>query len=260
MKNFKDKIVVITGATSGIGKATGEMFKNLGATVVCVARRKSDIFDSVQADITDNTQVDNAVNYIIGKYGKVDILINNAGGGISGPIENTNFEDAKNLFNLNFFGGFYITQAFLPHLRQGGKIVFVSSVAAIFPIPFQAFYSATKSAVSMLGGALRMETRPLGISVSTVLPGDVKTGFTDARIKTDGEDIYAKRAKKAVSAMEHDEKNGMSPEKVAKAIVNNCKRKNPPPQKVVGLKYKFFAFLFRVLPTRTVQFILSKMY
>lgn len=263
MKEFwRGKIVVVTGATAGIGRATAERFKALGANVVCLARRKSDRFDSFCADVTDGESVSRAVAAIVAKYGRLDALVNNAGGGISGPVENADPAEAERLFALNFFGALRMIQAVLPQMRAqgGGVIVNVSSVAAEFAIPFQAFYSASKAALSSLSDALRSEVAPFGIKVCTVLPGDVRTDFTASRKKGASDPAYGKRAERAVRAMERDEQNGMPPEEVARAIVCAAGKKRPPVKIVVGAKYKCFVFLRRVLPARLVAFLLGKMY
>ena len=181
----KDKVVVVTGATAGIGRAAAAMFKERGAKVVCLARRLSPEFDSIQTDVTDREAVKRAVDEVVRKYGRIDVLVNNAGMGISGAVENTDEAAARKIFDLNFFGVLNVTQAVLPVMRAqgGGTIVNVSSVAAELAIPFQAFYSATKSAVSSLSAALRNEVAPFGIKVTAVLPGDVKTDFTASREK-----------------------------------------------------------------------------
>ena len=259
---LQGKVVVVTGATAGIGKAAAELFRAHGADVACVARRKSDLFDGVCADVTDAEQVKAAFAAVAAKYGRIDVLVCNAGGGISGPAEDTPPQEAKQLFDLNFFGALNAAQAALPYLRAagGGRIVFVGSVAAEFAIPFQSFYSASKAALSSLACALRNEVAPFGTGVSVVLPGDVKTDFTASRRKIACSDVYGDRPSRAVAAMERDERNGMPPEKVAKAIVRAATRKRPPVKTMVGGKYRCFVFLARLLPARAVSFLLGKMY
>lgn len=131
-EKLKGKIVVVTGATAGIGKAAAELFKKRGATVVCMARRLSDEFDSVRADVTDADAVKAAISEIRNKYGRIDVLVNNAGMGISGAAEDTDTADVRRIFELNFFGMFNVTREVIPVMREngGGVIVNVSSVAA----------------------------------------------------------------------------------------------------------------------------------
>lgn len=261
-KDFAGKVVAVTGATAGIGKATAELFRARGATVVCIARRASETFESIQADVTDEAQVRAAIQTVAERHGRLDILVNNAGGGISGAAEDASSQAVQGLFALNVYGALYAAQAAIPLMRsqKSGCILFVSSVAAQFPIPFQAFYSASKAALSSMAGALRNEVLPFGIRVSTLLPGDVKTGFTAARKKEESSPAYGSRAARAVAAMERDEQNGMPPEKIARAVVALAKKRRPPVQKAVGAKYKLFLALARVLPARFVSFLLRKLY
>ena len=262
MKNFKGKVIVVTGATSGIGRAAAAMFKERGGQVVCIARRPSDLFDSFVADVSDEEQVSAAIGRILQKYGRIDILVNNAGFGISGAVEDTALPDARAIFDVNFFGAFNVIKAVLPAMRSagGGTIVNVSSVAATLAIPFQSFYSASKAALSSLSSALRCEVAPFGIKVTSVLPGDVKTGFTAARKKSSQPSVYEERASRAVAAMERDEEGGMSPRVIARDIVRLAAMRRPPVCKVGGRKYALLVGLSKILPARLVNYILGKMY
>lgn len=263
MDKLKDKVVVITGATAGIGRAAAQLFKAKGARVVCIARRKSDEFYSVCADVTDEAAVLAAVSEIKEKFGRIDVLVNNAGMGISGAVEDTDLADAKRIFDVNFFGALNTIKAVVPVMRGcgGGTIINLSSVAAELAIPFQAFYSATKAALSSMSGSLRNEVAPFGIKVSCVLPGDVKTDFTSSRKKNvKNTPEYGERIKRAVAAMERDEENGLPPSLIAKKIVKLARAKNPPVAVSGGAKYAVFLFLNRILPKRLVSFILGKMY
>lgn len=260
-EKLKGKIVVVTGATAGIGKATAELFKKRGATVVCMARRLSDEFDSVRADVTDADAVKAAISEIRNKYGRIDVLVNNAGMGISGAAEDTDTADVRRIFELNFFGMFNVTREVIPVMREngGGVIVNVSSVAAELAIPFQSFYSATKAALSSFSAALRNEVAPFGIKVTCVLPGDVKTDFTAARRKNASDNpAYGDRVARSVAVMERDEKNGMPPEVIAKLIVRLASSSRPPVSRVGGGKYVFLVALSKVLPPRLVSYILGK--
>jgi len=196
------------------------------------------------------------------REGSIDLLISNAGFGISGAVEFTTLESARRQFDVNFFGGFLCAKYAAPLMREhGGRIIFVSSAAAIFSIPFQSFYSASKSALNSLTLALGNELRQFGISVCAVMPGDVKTGFTAARDKcADGENVYCGRIVKSVSTMEKDEINGMSPEYIAGSIVRLAEKKRPKPITALGTQYKLFAVLAKLLPLRLINFVVGKMY
>ena len=145
--------------------------------------------------------------------------------------------------------------------QKSGHIVNISSVAAPLAIPFQSFYSATKSATNSLTLALRNEVKPFGIKVCAILPGDVKTGFTAARRKScAGAEVYGAAIDRAVAVMEHDEQNGMPPELVAKAVLRAANAQNPKPLATVGFQYQLFVVLSKLLPARLTNALVGMIY
>ena len=264
MRNCR-RVTVITGATSGIGLATAERFAAEGDTVYCLARREAKLPEGVRfisADVTDETRVNEAVREIAAEAGRIDVLVNNAGFGISGAVEFTELEDAKRQFDVNFFGMVNMTKAVLPFMRERGEgfILNTSSVAAVTPIPYQTYYSASKAAINNYTMALANEVRSFGIRAAALMPGDVKTGFTQARAKSlKGAEIYTS-LEKSVRTMEHDEENGMSPAILAKRAYYISTRKRPKPLYSCGLAYELFCVLAKLLPNRFVNFILGKLY
>lgn len=252
--------VVITGATSGIGLATAEKFIEMGHTVYSLSRRECSVDGviSIKCDITDKTMLENAVKRI----DRVDVLINNAGFGISGAVEFTTEEEMKSQFELNYFAQISVTNAFLPKLKESkGAIIFTSSAAAVFSIPFQSFYSATKAAVESMCCALANELKMFGVRVGCVRLGDIKTGFTAAREKSfAGDDVYQGKISKSVAVMEHDEQNGMSPSTVADVIYKLSLKKSIPVVTTVGIQYKFLCGLAKILPVNTVNRLIGKIY
>lgn len=263
-ENMKNKIVVITGASSGIGLATAQYFAQKGNKVYGLSRRGTSdgSFVGVQCDVTDYAAVAETYNQIMQAEGRIDVLVNNAGMGISGAAEHIPSEQTEKLFKLNTLAVVECTRLAVPYLKQSkGAVVFVSSVAAVVPIPFQTAYSMSKSAINMFAEALRLELRGSGVRVCAVMPGDTKTGFTAAREKTvDEQGGYEGKLGKSVSRMERDETHGRSPLTVAKAIYKlSCKR-NPPPLSAVGLEYKLVCWLVKWLPTRFMLWIVGKLY
>ena len=193
-----NKTAIVTGGTSGIGKAAALALKNDGWTVYELSRRLTGTegINHITADITDESGVAAAVEQVVSAEGHIDLVVNNAGFGISGAVEFTDTEDAKRLFDTDFFGMVRINRLIIPIMRKqgGGKIINISSVAAPIPIPFQTYYSAAKAAVNSYTMALANEVRPFKIGVCAVQPGDIKTGFTSARQKnTLGDDVYGGR-------------------------------------------------------------------
>ena len=259
------RVAVVTGGSSGIGLATVKLLAERGYTVYALSRKQAEIENAkhLSVDVTDEAAVSDAIGFIGKTEGRIDLLVNNAGSGISGAFEFTSSEDAHRMMEVNLFGMNNLIRAVLPVMRRqkSGRIINLSSVAAEFPIQFQAWYSVSKAAVSALTMAVSNEVRPYGIKMSCVLPGDVKTGFTDARKKSiAGDDVYGGRITSSVAVMEKDERGGMLPESVAELIMKAATVKNPAPQYIAGGAYRVFCFLKRFLPLRLVRFVLEKMY
>ena len=264
--HFMDKkIAVLTGGTSGIGMQTALALKSAGYTVYELSRRAQGVegLNHLVADVTDEAAVKKAVDEIVAREGKIDVLINNAGFGISGAVEFTKTEDAKRLFDTNFFGMVNMNRAVVPVMREAGqgRIVNISSVAGQIPIPFQTYYSAAKAATNSYTMALANELRPYGVTVCAVQPGDIKTGFTKAREKTvDGDDVYGGRIGRSVSRMEHDEQTGMDPAVAGKFIANVAMKKKVSPIYTIGASYSFLTFLTRLMPWKTMNKIIGAIY
>lgn len=262
---FQNKVAIVTGASSGIGLVTAKRLASLGAKVYGLARNifVTNDFEYLQCDVTDAERVNAVTKQIFDKEGRIDYLVNCAGMGISGSVENSTDRQIEKIFAVNFFGTVKMCKAVVPYMRQGGfgKIVNISSVAGELPIPFQTFYSATKAGIESFSAGLDMEIRPFGIRVTCVLPGDTKTGFTAAREKNQTDDkSYGNRIETSVGKMEQDEQKGMSPESVAKVITKVLSKQSPKPINIVGFKYKFLVFLSKCLPKKFVYKVLFKMY
>jgi len=259
---MSNMVAVITGGSSGIGKATAEYFAEQEYEVYELSRSGKGGKDVIHitADVTDEQSLVNAFNEICSRSGRIDVLVNNAGFGISGAVEHTPIETAKKQFDVNFFGTALVTKIALPYLKiKGGIIINVSSVAAALAIPFQAYYSAAKAAINAFSSALALEVKPFGVRVTALMPGDIATGFTAVREKIDGEG-YGERIERSVSQMEKDEKNGMKPKFIAEQIFRLSQIKNPRPLYTAGFKYKFFVWLSKILPSKLVAKILGAMY
>ena len=259
------KIAVLTGGTSGIGMQTALALKSAGYTVYELSRRAQGVegLNHLVADVTDEAAVKKAVDEIVAREGKIDVLVNNAGFGISGAVEFTKTEDAKRLFDTNFFGMVNMNRAVVPVMREAGqgRIVNISSVAGQIPIPFQTYYSAAKAATNSYTMALANELRPYGVTVCAVQPGDIKTGFTKAREKTvDGDDVYGGRIGRSVSRMEHDEQTGMNPAVAGKFIANVAMKKKVSPIYTIGASYSFLTFLTRLMSWKTMNKIIGAIY
>lgn len=259
------KTAIVTGGTSGLGLAAAQILAEKGLRVYALSRHGAPVpgVTSLACDITDADAVERTVAAIEAEAGRIDLVVNNAGFGISGAVECTTPEEARRLFDVDFFGVVNVNYAVLPRMRRagGGRIVHVSSVAAPVAIPFQAYYSAAKAAINAYSSALRCEVAPFGIDVCAVMPGDLKTGFTAAREKNvRGDAEYGGRISRSVSRMEHDEQTGMPPEKAAAFLCRVALRRRTKPLYAIGPQYSAAVLLSRLLPCRLVSWIVSRLY
>jgi len=271
MRYIYGKNIFLTGGSSGIGLATAELFAANGYTVFATSRNppmETRSYDGggeirpVSLDIRDGHSVDAVVKTVLARA-DIGIVIHCAGIGIACPGEEFPEEAVANLMETNFTGVLRLNSRLLPHLRNRGcgLCIIVGSVAGIFPIPYQSHYSASKAALDLYAASLRMELRTHGVRVSLIMPGDTKTGFTAARsYEIDETSPFYERCVRAVKKMEKDEINGYPPTSVARGIIKLCKRKNPPGRKIVGLDYKLLALLRRLLPDRTVEYLIRFLY
>lgn len=268
-------IVLLTGGSAGIGSATAQYLMKQGYTVYAASRRGSENIDDnttggkiigLCADVTIPESLENAVSRIMEEQGELSAVICNAGNGIAGSVEDTSLEEARYQMETNFFGVLNTIKACLPIFREQnhGKIIAISSVAAVAPIPFQGFYSASKSAIMLLMQSLSMEVKPYNIKCTCILPGDVKTDFTSSRKYTEASTLpsseYTNAMKAAVQTMEKDEQNGMMPIVIAKAIHKVLRKKNPEYVVVPNITYKTLCLIMKLVPTSLKIWVISKMY
>ena len=259
------KVVVITGANSGIGLSTALALVERGEMVFCLSRTAptDKRINFVKCDVTDREQIKSALMQINNQTSHIDVVVNNAGMGISGATEYEPPEDIQKIINVNLVGVINVCSLALPYLRASkGRIVNIGSLASVFPIPFQSLYSVTKAGVMSFSMSLQNEVKPSGIKVCCVLPGDIKTNFTVNRQKTEIKDdpVYGQRVCNSIARMEKDEQNGMAPESVAKVILKCIYKKRPPLVVSVGAKYKFLRGLTRIVPTKMMNNVLYQIY
>lgn len=268
------KVVLITGASTGFGHASAEHLVTLGHRVYGTSRR-AQFPDSVGSpssvqmipmDVCDDESVIEAVRFISEREGRIDVVVNNAGIGLAGAVEDTSVEEAKTLFETNFFGVLRVCRAVLPLLRSQGEglIVNVSSLGGLVTIPFQGFYSASKYALESMSDAMRMELRPFGIRVVLLEPGDFKTGFTESRVFSAeaGEgSVYQDSCQRAVAVMEHDERNGADPQRLATLLARIITSPSPRNRYPVGaLGQRWAVAARRFVPSTLFDRALSAIY
>lgn len=253
------KVAIVTGATSGIGLATARLLRTKGYKVYGIARKPysgTDFF-CYSADVCDYPAVEEIFEEIFKREGRIDLLVNNAGFGIAGAMEEASPRHVEQIVEVNLTALCVLSGKAVPYLKgTQGRIINISSVGGIMPLPYQATYSATKAGVEVFSRALANEVKPYGMKVTAVLPGDTKTAFTDARISEGTNET----AQKSVEKMARDERRGKSPQSVAKVVWKVAKRKRPPLRVSVGFVSKFEIFLSRIFSTRFVNFVIRKMY
>src|SRR4051794_20461995 len=252
------KVVLVTGASAGIGRVIADQLAGGGWTVVGGSRRGtgSSSWEPVVVDVDDDASVRAAVDGLRARHGRLDAVVLAAGWGLAGPVEMTPIADAKAQLETNFWGVVRCVQAALPAMREqgGGRVVILSSLGGVIGIPFQAFYSASKFALEGYGESLAYEVAPYGVHVTLVEPGNFKTDFTGSRRKLPDLGPYDAATRKAVEVMEHDEINGADPAGVATTVSRVLSAKRPPRRVSVGKAgERVGALAKRLLPHRVFE-------
>lgn len=255
-----NKVAVISGGDSGIGLAISQRLKMENVKIYDISKviTNNPIFEkSFECDISDDEKVRAIVDEILSIEGEIDFLFCNAGFGVGGLFENASIENIDNIMNVNLIAHMKMTNLFAKHIRQGGKIIFTGSLASIIPLPYQACYSASKAGIENFSRAMATELKPRKIGVCTIMPGDIKTNFTANRVKETGANDAEKHG---IEKMEKSERNGKSPDFVAKRVLKIVKKKRTPLRVSIGGTSKFIAFLVKILPVRLVNFLVEKIY
>jgi NAD(P)-dependent dehydrogenase (short-subunit alcohol dehydrogenase family) len=263
------RVVLITGASSGIGAASAELLARRGFLVYGSSRSPNfqpKQYRSLQLDVRDDQSVQSAVSQIVKEAGTIDALINNAGCGLAGAVEDTTPEEALRQMDVNFMGAFRVARAVLPVMRQrrSGVIVNVSSLGGLFGLPFQSFYSASKFALEGFTESLRHEVKPFGIRVVLLEPGDVQTGFTGSRVMAaaaNSSSAYSDALSKCMQIVEKEEKQGVEPQVIAELMCRVIEGTAQGPRYTCGqVSQRASAWIKRVLPGRMFENIIGSFY
>lgn len=267
---MEQKVVLITGGSSGIGKATGQFLTQKGFKVYGTTRNLAKYadfkdFELVALDVTKEETISTAVKHIVAKSGKIDILINNAGVGITGPIEETPIEEINKAFDTNFNGPIRLMQAVMPVMRKQnqGLIINITSIAGYMGLPFRGVYSATKGALELVTEAIRMETKAFGIKITNLAPGDFATNIASGRFHSPvvKGSAYEKTYGDALALMNEHVDQGGDPLQVAKAVYKIIHTQNPKVHYRVGeFTQKISQLLKRLLPDKAFEKLLLKHY
>lgn len=263
------KVVLITGGSSGIGKSIGEFLHQKGFVVYGTSRNperiQNSIFPLIALDVRNTDSIQKAVAEIIAKSGRLDIVINNAGVGITGPLEEIPTEEIKNNFETNFFGPIEVMKAVLPQMRaqKSGLIINVTSIAGYMGLPYRSIYSASKGALELITEALRMEVKSFGIQIANVAPGDFATNIASGRfhaplIKGSAYEIpYGNTLK----MMDEHVDSGSNPNEMAEAVYKIIQAKEPKIHYKAGVfMQKFSIVLKRILPDKVYEKMLMNHY
>jgi len=263
------KIVLVTGASSGIGKSIAIYLQEQNYTVYGTSRNPQTVDDKtiklVAMDVQSQLSIDQAVAYIIAQESKIDILINNAGVGITGPMEETPIDAIKNAMDTNFYGPLRVLQAVLPYMRalKSGRVINITSIAGYMGLPYRGIYSATKGALEIATEVYRMECAHLNIHFSNVAPGDFATNIAAGRFHAPvltGSD-YAAGYGLTLQLINDHVNGGSDPIEVAHKIAVILKEKSPGIHYKVGTPLqKFSIFLKKILPEKRYEKMLKKHY
>lgn len=263
------KVVLITGGSSGIGKSIGEFLTKKGFIVYGTSRNPNNIknhpFKLVALDVSNVELISKAVAEVITAEGKLDVLVNNAGMGITGPIEDTPTIEMRKVFDTNLFGAIDVMKAVLPQMRKqkNGLIINITSIAGYMGLPYRGMYSASKGALEIVTEAIRMEVKNFGINVTNVAPGDFATNIASGRYHTPvfENSPYKKTYQESLNLMDTHVSSGGNPIEMAKAVYKIILNPNPKIHYKVGsFMQKFSIVLKKLLPDKIYEKLLMNHY
>ena len=273
-ENPSGKNILITGGSAGIGKIVARDLAERGYTVYAAARSlekmetlKTSGVRPFRIDLTDSESIKNGLNEILSLSGGIDILINNAGYGSYGAVEDVPIEEARRQFEVNLFGLAELTRAVLPGMREKkkGRIINISSIAGRIHTPFAAWYHASKHALEGFNSCLRTEVSPYGIDVVSIQPGPIRTGWLEISannlMKCSGSSAYARdaatvsRSFKKIFSIPFA---SASAEEIARVIVKSATVKKPATRYIAPFGARMMLFLRWILPDRILDFVTRK--
>jgi len=267
------KVIVITGATSGMGRVCAERLSTRGHRVYGTVygidmdpEWKSLPYTLLPCDITNQRSVEAFYEQVCTQEGRIDVLVNCAGFGFEGSVEDTTVEEAKLQFEVNLFGTHRMIREVMPIMREqgGGKVITISSLAAQVPsIPYSGFYSMSKKAVDGLVEALRVEGKPFGIQATSINPGDMNTEFTANRVRAAAlkpGSAHYERAMKSIETGRKSERSSQGPEVIGALVEKLVDAKKLKPKYFIEPKYKLLLFLMRFLSNRHLEKIMESLY
>lgn len=265
----QEKVALVTGVSSGIGRAIAGLLSHHGFRVFGTARgnggakRALENVELVHVDVRDEESVDSCVRAVLDRAGRIDALVNNAGYTLIGSLEETTIEEAKQLFDTNFFGVLRMTQAVLRFMRdqRSGRIVNIGSLVGFVPAPYQGIYCASKHALEGYSESLDHEVRKFGIHVSVVEPGFTRTNIAqNSQIAGRPLEVYANGRNRVVEAVSQNIAKGGTPLAVAEVVLDALTSQSPRSRYPVGREVKFVSRLRKFGPTKLFEWGLRKQF
>jgi NAD(P)-dependent dehydrogenase (short-subunit alcohol dehydrogenase family) len=260
------KVVLITGASSGLGKATASHLADLGYVVYGTCRNPDQYetppnYKLISLDLNKPTSIQNAVEELLGEEGRIDVLINNAGSGIIGPMEELEIDALRANFETNCYGPLLLMQKVLPVMRKQkeGFVVTITSIGCAMGLPFRGAYSASKGALSLLTESLRMEVKSFGIKMCTVAPGDFVSDIASRRYYAPQKEQspYEAIYKRNLATIDAHVSSGIQPEVIAHKIARILTQKYPKVHYRVGAPLQKFSVVLKgILPSRLFEKLL----
>jgi NAD(P)-dependent dehydrogenase (short-subunit alcohol dehydrogenase family) len=259
-------VVLITGASRGIGLASAALLAQRGYTVFGTSRTPEQVavsgFELLKLDVRDQQSADACLQTVLERAGQLDILVNNAGISLGGAVEEATVDDAKALFETNFFGVVRMTNAVLPHMRQRrqGRIINLSSLAGVVGVPYIGQYVASKFALEGYSESLRYELRAFGIHVSLIEPGDIRTDIDNGPPSQRIPDYEGVRDR-ANAMHKANVENGPPPERVARAVLRAVESRSPSLRYTVTKGHEFgVPWMKRLLPDSLIEWLVRDNY
>ena len=267
---MEEKVILITGGSSGIGKSMGQFLKSKGCKVYGTTRSLKKYpdfndFDLLELDVRDTASIRNAVSQLLEREGRLDVLVNNAGVGITGPIEETPHEEILKCYETNFHGPLHVIKAVLPQMRQQGSglIINITSIAGYMGLPYRGIYSATKGALEIASEALRMELKDFGIQLTNLAPGDFATNIAAGRYHAPilEDSPYKTPYTNTLRLINDHVSEAGDPIAVAHAVWRIINAKKPKVHYIVGtFMQKFSLTLKKILPDKVYERLLLNHY
>jgi NAD(P)-dependent dehydrogenase (short-subunit alcohol dehydrogenase family) len=264
-----NKVVLITGASSGIGKSIGEFLHHKGFIVYGTSRNPENVLNSlfplITLDVRNAETIQLAIEKVISVSGRLDVVINNAGIGITGPLEEIPMQEIKNNFETNLFGPIQVMKTVMPQMRlqKSGLIINITSIAGYMGLPYRSVYSASKGALELITEALRMEVKSFGIHITNVAPGDFATNIAAGRFHAPliENSVYEIPYGKTLKMIDKHVESGSNPNEMAEAIYKIIQTPNPKSHYKIGaFLQKFSIVLKRILPDKVYEKMLMNHY